>query len=58
MIRDLIVEEIRRIRYENAKKFNFDLDAIYNDFLEKQRRSGRPTVTLPPRPPRVVPSRK
>jgi hypothetical protein len=57
-MRDLIVEEIRRIRQEHARKFNFDLDAIFNDLKEKQRKSGRKTVTLAPRPPRPVPSGK
>jgi hypothetical protein len=55
---DLIVQEIRRIRQEHARKFNFDLDAIFNDFKEKERKSGRVTVRLPPRPPRPTLSRK
>ncbi len=51
-MRDPIVEEIRRIRYEHAKKFGFDLDAIFEDLKDKERKSGRKTVILPPRRPK------
>lgn len=42
---DPIVEEVRRIRDAYAKKFNYDLDAIFRDLrgspetLKRQRRS-------------------
>ncbi len=48
-MQDPIVDEIRRIRQEHAKKFNFDLDAIFEDLKEKERNSGRKTVILRPR---------
>jgi hypothetical protein len=48
-MQDPIVDEIRRIRREHAEKFNFDLDAIFEDLKEKERNSGRKTVILRPR---------
>jgi hypothetical protein len=53
-MRDPIVEEIRRIRREHAEKFNFDLDAIFEDLKQSQRQSGRKVVTLEPRRPKPV----
>ena len=51
---DPIVEEIRRIRQEHAARFNFDLDAIFEDLKEKERQSKRKIVSRPPRPARTV----
>ena len=51
---DRIVEEIRRIRQEHAARFNFDLDAIFEDFSEKERQSKRKIVSRPPRPAQTV----
>jgi len=53
-MRDHIVEEIRRIRQEHAARFNFDLDAILDDFKERERQSKRKIVSRPPRPARKV----
>ena len=47
-MRDPIVEEIRRIRQEHAARFNFDLDAIFEDLKEKERNSKRKVVSRPP----------
>ena len=49
MWKDPIVEEVRRIRQEHAAKFNYDLDAIFDDFKAQERRSGRKVVSLPPK---------
>lgn len=49
MWKDPIVEEIRRIREEYAKRFNYNLDAIVRDIIEKQQKSGRKLVSLPPK---------
>ena len=57
-MRDPIVEEIRRIRYEHARKFHFDLDAIFEDLKDKERKSGRKTVALKPRRPKSTNSAK
>ena len=51
MWHDPIVEEIRRIRDEHAKKFNYDLHAICEDFRKRQLLSGRTVVSRPPRRP-------
>jgi hypothetical protein len=50
---DPIVAEVRRARDEYAARFNYDLDAIYRDLKEKERNSGIPVVSFPPR--RIAP---
>ena len=57
-MRDPIVEEIRRIRQEHARKLHFDLDAIFEDLKAKERSAGRKTVALKPRRPKPVHSGK
>lgn len=54
MWRDPIVEEIRQLRQQYAAQFNHDLKAICQDLRERQKKSGRKVVTLPPRPARQV----
>ena len=44
---DRIVEETRKTREEHAAKFNYDLEAIYRDLKEQEKRSGRKVVSLP-----------
>lgn len=44
---DPIVEEVRKARDAYAKRFNYDLDAIYRDLKERERRSGRVVVPCP-----------
>ena len=44
---DPIVEEIRREREAYAAKFNFDLEAIYQDIKRQELESGREIVILP-----------
>jgi hypothetical protein len=59
MIEDPIVAEIHQIRDEYARRFNYDLDAMFRDLQEKQSRSGRTYVSFPPNRPvcrRTVPS--
>lgn len=46
-----LIQEVRRIREENAAKFNHDLKAIYEDAVKRQKASGRKTVSFPPRKP-------
>jgi hypothetical protein len=55
---DPIVQAIRRIRYEHAERFDFDLDAIFEDLRSKERRSGRKIVSLKPRPVKPAVPRK
>ncbi len=47
---DEIVEEIRRIREEYAKSFDYDLDAIFADLRKKEAESGKEVVTLSRKP--------
>ncbi|HVC99013.1 MAG TPA: hypothetical protein VND64_35440 [Pirellulales bacterium] len=51
---DEIIAEIRRIREEHAKKFNYDMGAIFRDLRERHVRSGRKGVSLPPKRPAPV----
>ena len=39
---DPIVAEVRRIRYEHAARFNYDLDLIVKDLKMQERAGGRP----------------
>ena len=48
MFEDPIVAEIHQIRDEYARRFNYDLDAMFRDIQEKQSRSGRTYVSFPP----------
>lgn len=45
--KDPIVEDVRKSRDAYAKRFNYDLDAIYRDLKEKERRSGRVVAPCP-----------
>jgi hypothetical protein len=49
MWRDTIVDETRKAREEYAARFNYDLEAIYNDLKEKEEKCEREVVSLPPR---------
>ena len=55
-VKDPIVEEVRRARDAHAKQFNYDLDAICEDLRKREKASGQPTVSLPPK--RVPKKRK
>ena len=46
MWKDIIVEDVRKVRDEHAAKFNYNLDAIYQDLKKQQKRSGRKIVSL------------
>ena len=52
MWKDEIVEEVRRIREENAAKFDHDLKAILDDTRKRQKLSGRKVVSFAPKKPR------
>lgn len=49
MQQDLIVEEVRRIRDQYAKLFNYDLHAICRDIREQQKKDGGKVVSFPPK---------
>ena len=58
MWNDPIVEEVRNVRNEHAKKFNYDLGAIVADLKKQQKGSKRKFITLPPKKPTVLPKAK
>lgn len=37
---DPIVDEVRRVRDAYAAQFNYDLDAIFKDIKEREKKSG------------------
>ena len=37
---DPIVDEVRRVREAHAARFNYDLDAIFQDIKERERENG------------------
>ena len=42
---DPIVDEVRRIRDAHAARFNYDLDAIFRDIKEREKKSGHQFVS-------------
>jgi hypothetical protein len=46
---DEILDEIHKFREEHAKSFNYDLDAMFEDWQRKQLEGGREVVSLPPK---------
>ena len=61
IVNDAIVDEIRRIREAHAAQFNYDLDAMFRDIKERERKCGLtfvdgvahlpPSIPLPPTGP-------
>ena len=49
MGRDYIVDEVRRIREEQAARHNFDIKAILSSAKKRQRESGRKVVSFVPK---------
>jgi hypothetical protein len=49
MWKDPVVEEVRAIRDAYAKRFNYNLEAIYRDLKEQEAKSGWEVVSLPPK---------
>lgn len=43
---DPIVEEIHKIREEYAAKFDYDVDAMFEDLRQKQSQSNRKIVSF------------
>ena len=46
---DPIVDEVRKVRDAHAARFNYDLDAIFCDIKEQEKKSGREFVSFAPR---------
>ena len=53
---DPIVDEVRRVRDAHAAMFNYDLDAIFLDIKEQEKKSGLKFVSYPPAQDRGEPS--
>lgn len=49
---DPIVDEVRRIRQEYAKQFNFDLRAMADNLRKKEQQHPQQLVSYPPKPVR------
>ena len=49
MAKDPIVDEIRRIREDQAAKYGFDVKRILAAAKRRQRRSGRKVVSFVPK---------
>jgi hypothetical protein len=45
---DPIVDDVRRVRDAYAARFNYDLDAIFQDLKEQEKKSGRKFVAVAP----------
>lgn len=46
---DPVVEEIRRIRDEQAAKFDYNIEKILEDARGREEKSGRTVVNLSPK---------
>lgn len=46
---DPIIAEVRAVRDEHAARFDYDVEAIFNDILASQKASGRTYVRYPAR---------
>jgi hypothetical protein len=51
MARDTIVDDVRQVRERYAARFGFDLDAIYRDLKEREKRGEFTVVYRRPRRP-------
>ena len=54
MTKDYIVDEVRRIREEQAEKYAFDIKAIIAAAKKRQLRSERRIVTYVPKKTREI----
>ncbi len=54
MWKDEIVEEVRKVRNEYAAKFDYDLEAIYQDIKKQEKQNQHRVVSLPPKKPELV----
>ena len=46
MWKDSIVQEVRKIREANAKKFNYNIKTIVEDARKRQKKSKQPIVSF------------
>ena len=50
MLNDPIVEEVRRIRQEYAKQFDYDVRAIAEDLRKREQQHRERLVSFPAKP--------
>jgi hypothetical protein len=43
---DPIVDEVRQVREAHAARFNYDLDEIFRNIKEQEKKSGRKFVSF------------
>ena len=48
-MRDEIVEDVRKLREERSARFNFDIDAIFDDLKKLERERDWTVVSLEPK---------
>ena len=48
-MKDPIIEKVRRIRDKHSKLFNYDLDAICDDYKSRQKKMKNRLVRLKPK---------
>lgn len=53
MVKDQLVEDVRKVRQEQAAKWNYDLKAILADARGRQEKSGRKIVSFAPKSSRA-----
>jgi hypothetical protein len=46
---DPIVEEVRKIRKEQSERFDFDLDKIFQNLKQQEKKSGKRYASYPPK---------
>jgi hypothetical protein len=49
MLQDEVLDEIRQVREEHLKSFNYDLNAMFADWQRRQTEDGRQVVSLLPK---------
>lgn len=49
MYEDEIIKEVRKVREEHASKFDFDIDKIFLDLKELEKKYANRIVSLKPR---------
>jgi hypothetical protein len=45
-VNDCIVDEVRKVRDAHASRFSYDLDTIFRDIKEQEKRSGQAFVSF------------
>jgi hypothetical protein len=47
MAEDLIIKELHKIRREHARKFEYNIQKIFIDFKQQEKKSRKKFVVLP-----------